>query len=37
MTATDALDSFMVKHVEDHVAQIDGALSALGYSPSQVP
>ena len=37
MTATQVLDALMVKHVEEHVAQIDKALSALGYSPSQVP
>ena len=37
MTATEVLDALMVKHVEDHVSQIDAALSALGYSPSQVP
>jgi len=37
MTATQVLDALMVKHVEEHVAQIDEALSALGYSPSQVP
>ena len=36
-SAAQVLDGLMVKHVEDHVAQIDGALSALGYSPSQVP
>jgi uncharacterized damage-inducible protein DinB len=37
MTATQVLDTLMVEHTEDHVAQIDAALSALGYSPSQVP
>jgi uncharacterized damage-inducible protein DinB len=37
MTATQVLDALMVNHVEEHVAQIDAALSALGYSPSQVP
>jgi hypothetical protein len=37
MTVAQVVDGLMVHHVEEHVAQIDGALSALGYSPSQVP
>jgi len=37
MTVAQVVDDLMVRHVEDHVAQIDSALSALGYSPSQVP
>ena len=37
MTVREVIDSFMVHHVEEHAAQIDAALQALGYSPSQVP
>jgi len=37
MTIQQVVDEFMVSHVEDHVAQVQSALSALGYSPSQVP
>ncbi len=37
MTARDVVDAFMVEHVEEHAVQVDAALSAFGYSPSQVP
>jgi uncharacterized damage-inducible protein DinB len=37
MQVREVIDSFMVEHVEEHAAQVDGALGALGYSPSQVP
>jgi uncharacterized damage-inducible protein DinB len=37
MTVNEVVDEFMVRHVEDHCAQVSATLSALGYSPSQVP
>ena len=37
MTIDEVVDEFMVRHVESHAAQVDEALRALGYSPSQVP
>jgi len=37
MSIEQVVDEFMVAHVEDHVQQVDAALAALGYSPSQVP
>jgi hypothetical protein len=37
MTIQQVVDEFMVGHVEGHVRQVDEALNALGYSPSQVP
>jgi len=37
MTVREVIDAFMVDHVEEHGAQVDAALSVLGYSPSQVP
>ena len=37
MSIEQVVDEFMVRHVEDHVVQVNAALSALGYSPSQVP
>ncbi|HEY3058333.1 MAG TPA: DinB family protein [Chloroflexota bacterium] len=37
MSAREVVDTFMVDHVEEHAGQVDAALRALGYSPSQVP
>jgi hypothetical protein len=37
MRVREVVDAFMVEHVDEHAVQVDAALSALGYSPSQVP
>ena len=38
MTATEVLETYVCKPREEHVAgRSTRALSALGYSPSQVP
>jgi len=37
MSIEQVVDEFMVRHIEDHVVQVNAVLSTLGYSPSQVP
>jgi uncharacterized damage-inducible protein DinB len=37
MSIEQVIDEFMVRHVEDHLVQVNVALGAVGYSPSQVP
>jgi uncharacterized damage-inducible protein DinB len=37
MRVQEVVDAFMIDHVDEHAAQVDAVLSALGYSPSQVP
>src|SRR5215472_5289239 len=37
MSVSQVVDAFMVRHVEEHCAQVEATLASLGYSPSQVP